>query len=114
MLLYLEPDLVVLIDSTFEGHNVSAGTNFSLTCIVGGIENLMAELIVEWIRFNGIDIEKINVTSNEIHFLPLKLSEAGNYVCQVSIRSSLLRSDLSFVSMPPYTIRAIGKYYNNN
>ena len=110
------PDVVVQINSTSEGHNVSAGTNFSLTCTVGGIENLMAELIFEWIRFNGTDFEEINITSNEIHFLSLKLSEAGNYMCQVSIRSSLLRSDLSFVSMPPYTVRAIGKYkyYNNN
>ena len=116
MLPYLEPDVVVEITSTFEGHNVSAGTNLSLTCIVGGIENLMAELMFEWIRFNRIDFEEINITSNEIHFLPLKLSEAGNYMCRVSIRSSLLRSDLSFMSMPPYTVRAIGKYkyYNNN
>ena len=115
MLPYLEPDVVVEITSTFEGHDVSAGTNFSLTCTVVGIENLMAELIIfEWIRFNGTDFEEINVTSNEIHFLPLHFSESGNYMCQVSIRSSLLKSDLSFVSMPPYTVRAIGKYYNSN
>ena len=113
LLPYSEPDIVVLIDSTLEGHNVSAGTNFSLTCIVGGIEQLRPELSYEWMRFNGIDFEEINITSNEIHFLPLKLSEAGNYMCQVNIRSSLLRSDLNFVSMPPYTVRAIGKYYNN-
>ena len=113
MLPYLEPDIVVEITSTSEGHNMSAGTNFSLTCIIGGIEKLRPELIFEWIRFNGIDFEEINVTSNKIHFFPLKLSEAGNYMCQVSIRSSLLRSDLSLVSMPPYTVRAIGKYYNN-
>ena len=109
---YLEPEVMVWIasESTLEGRNVSAGTNFSLTCMVGGIEKLMAGLTFEWIRFNGTDNEEINVTSSEINFSPLKLSEAGIYMCQVNIRSGLLRSDLSFMSMHPYTVRAIGKY----
>ena len=100
---------MVRINSTSEGHNVSAGTNFSLTCTVGGIEKLQPELSFGWIRFNGTDYEEVNVTSNEIHFSSLKLSEAGIYMCQVNITSSLLRSDLSFPSMPPHTVRAIGK-----
>jgi hypothetical protein len=109
LLPYLEPDIVVQIASTFEGHNLTAGTNFSLICIVDGIIKLRPELSFEWIHFNGTDFDEINVTSNAIHFSPLKLSEAGNYMCQVNIRSSLLRSDLSFMSMPPYSVRAIGK-----
>ena len=112
MLPYLEPDVMVQIasESTFEGRNVSSGTNLSLTCMVGGIEKFRPELSFKWIRFNGTDFEELNITSNKIHFSPLKLSEAGNYMCQVNVRSSLLRSDLSFMSMSPYTIRAFGKY----
>jgi hypothetical protein len=100
---------VVRIASTVENQNLTAGTNFSLICNVDDIAKFRAELGFEWIHFNGTDFEEVNVISNEIHFSPLKLSEAGNYMCQVNIRSSLLRSNLSFMSMPPYTVRAIGK-----
>ena len=101
------------ITSIVEDHNLTAGTNFSLMCTVDGTMNLGPEISFLWMHSNGSDFEEIGTYSSRLHFSSLKLSEAGEYMCQVNISSSLLRSDLNIMSMPPYPIRVFGKLFNH-
>lgn len=100
---------MVQITSTIEGHNLTAGTNFSLICTISGTAKLRTTLSYQWLHSNGNDFNEIGTNSSRLHFSSLKLSEAGEYMCQVNIISSLLRSDLNITSMPLYPVRTIGK-----
>ena len=111
MLLCLEPDIVVQITSTVEGHNLTAGTNFSLICNVDGAINLRPELSYEWIHSDGIDYMTVRTDSSRLNFPSLKLSDGGEYMCTVNISSSLLNSDLNKMSMLPHPVRVISKYW---
>jgi hypothetical protein len=112
-LIIIEPDIVVQIASTAaEGSYLTTGTNFSLICIVNGTAKLRSDLTFEWMHFNGTDhdiIEKVRANSRELHFEPLKLSDAGEYTCTVNISSSLLNSNLIINSVLAYTILITGK-----
>lgn len=109
MMPYLDPDIVVQITSTTEGHNLTAGTNLSLICNFDGTTHLRPELSFEWMHFDGMDSKRAGSNSSRLNFPSLKLSEAGEYECQVNIRSHLLNSDLTIMSVFPYPIRVIGK-----
>lgn len=95
------------------GHNLTAGTNFSLICAITVTDQTNIrpdlELNFEWMHFNGTVTVTAETNSSAFHFHSLKLSEAGEYMCQVSIASILLTSDLIIMSMKPYTIRVICK-----
>ena len=89
----LDPDIMVQIASTIiEGdhHNLTAGTSFSLICMIDNITEIRPEFTFEWMHSNVIDsMSVINQTnSSELHFSSLKLSDAGEYMCQVNIISS--------------------------
>ena len=114
MLPYLEPDVVVQIASTFEGQYFTTGTNHSLMCIVNGTAMLRSELTFEWMHSNGTDLEKAGTNSRDLHFSPLKLSDAGEYTCTVNISSSLLKTNLIINSMSKYSVQIIGKLVDNN
>ena len=105
----LDPDIMVVITSTVEGHNLTAGTSFALMCNVDDTSNIRPEVTFEWIHFNGIDSEIVGTNSSLLFFSSLKLSDAGEYMCQINVRSSLLSSDLIIMSMFPYIVRVIGK-----
>ena len=105
----IDPNIVVQIVSTTEGHSLMAGTNFSLICTVNGTAKLRAELIFEWMHFNGTDLEEAGTDSSKLHFSPLKLSNAGEYMCTVNISSSLLNSNLIINSTFPCPVQVFGK-----
>ena len=106
---HLDPDIIVEITSTVEDHNLTAGVSFTLTCNVDDTSNIMPEITFEWTHFNGIDSVTVGTNSSRLFFSSLKLSEAGEYMCQINVRSSLLSSDLIIMSMFPYIVRVIGK-----
>ena len=109
MLPYSDPDIVVQITSKTESHNLTAGTNLSLMCNSDGTTHLRPELSFAWMHFNGTDTKRAGGNSSRLNFPSLKLSEAGEYMCQVNIRSHLLNSDLTIMSMFSYPVRVIGK-----
>ena len=52
----------------------------------------------------------IDINSSILYFPSLKLSDAGEYMCQVNISSALLGSDLTMSSMFPHIVRVYGKF----
>lgn len=110
LVLLLDPDIMVQITSTADGHNLTTGSNVSLTCTVDGTTQLKPELNFEWVHSNGFDqFETVRTNSNRLNFPLLKLSDAGEYMCTVNISSSLLNANLSMDSIS-YAIRIFGKF----
>ena len=107
--------MVQIASTIIEGdhHNLTAGTSFSLICMIDNITEIRPEFTFEWMHSNVIDsMSVINQTnSSELHFSSLKLSDAGEYMCQVNIISSFLSSDLTLMSILSYPVRVIGKFY---
>jgi hypothetical protein len=80
---------------------LTAGTNLSLFCTVHGTTHLIQAFSFEWLHFNATGFStKTGTNSSRLNFPSLKLSEAGEYMCQVNIRSHLLNSDLTIMSHP--------------
>ena len=69
----------------------------------------MPTLTFIWLHFNGIDTKYIENNSSMLVLSPLRLSDAGEYRCQVNITSPLLKSDLISTSMVQETVRVFGK-----
>ena len=109
--LLTDPNIAVRIFSTAEGRNLTAGTNLSLFCTVDGAANLIPEFSFEWTHVNVTGFTRTGTNSRRLHFPSLKLSEAGEYMCQVSISSHLLNSKLIIMSMYPSLIRVFGKLW---
>ena len=67
-------------------------TNNILTCGVTGAEKLSPTIAYQWTR-NGETVPDNN--SSTLTLPPFTLSIAGEYVCNVTVGSSLLNSDIS-------------------
>ena len=104
----VDPDVMVFVYSPLD-ENITAGVNNTLSCMIDDIDDLMLPVEYMWWHFNGNDTKLINNKSGILSLSPLKLSDAGEYMCQVNISSSLLNSDLIFYSMMPHVIRVFGK-----
>ena len=103
-----DPDVMVFVYSTL-GENITAGVNNTLFCMIDDIDDLMPDIEYMWSHFNGNDTKLIKNNSGILSLSPLKLSDAGEYMCQVNINSTLLNSNLTFYSMMPHVIRVFGK-----
>ena len=59
-----------------------AGQKYTLICSVTGIGD-HSSIIYLWTKNNGTR-QQIGTTSNFLTFSPLRLSDAGQYICQVT------------------------------
>ena len=100
---------IISPQATPECYNLTTATNYSLICTIDGAANLRPQLTYEWSHFNGTEFEEVGTHSSELHFSPVKLSEAGEYICTVNISSSLLNSDLIISGAFACPIQAFGK-----
>ena len=68
----------------------TAGEAYNLTCIVTGIENLdpSLELMYQWTK-NNESTQVVIGNSKALFFSPLKLSDVGQYICEVTIGSRM-------------------------
>ena len=65
-----------------------AGQGYALICSLSGVENLNPIITYQWIKNNGTQIQ-VGTNSNTISFSPLRLSDAGQYTCQVTVDSQM-------------------------
>ena len=80
-----------------------AGENFDLTCKILGTENLNPSVTYQWIK-NNIDGQvQVGTNSSTLSFTPVRLSDAANYSCMVTIASSYLTT--SIITMAYQIIR---------
>ena len=93
LFLSLAPPVSVLISDG--GATPTAGQNYQLTCSVTGAENLNAVITYRWTSNDGSGQSQVGTNSSTLSFTPLRLSDAGSYVCGVTITSSYLSSDIT-------------------
>ena len=80
-------------------------TGNNLTCDVSGADNLSPMITYQWTR-NEETVP--DVSSNTLDLSPLMLSDAGDYTCNVTVRSTLLTSDIqaSASNMQTVTVKS--------
>ena len=79
--------------------HLTAGGSYNLTCCVYGVENLHPTLTYHWIR-NNVTLMQAGTNSSMLLFSPLRLSDAGEYVCHVIIASDHLANNVTRTSFP--------------
>ena len=80
----------------------TAGEDYQLICAVSGIENLNATISYQWTK-NSNGLTQDNANTNTLSFTPIRLSNAANYVCMVTITSGYLNDNI--VTMDSQEIR---------
>ena len=93
------------VQITDGGAAPTAGENYELTCTINEAENLNPTTVTYQWTENQIQVG----TSNTLSFTPLRLSDAANFVCSVTISSSYLSGDI--VPMNSQDIRIQSKLY---
>ena len=63
------------------------GESYTLTCKVLVAEHLCPSITYQWIK-NNSTVTQLEAPPNSLSFSPLRLSDAGQYNCQVTINSS--------------------------
>ena len=67
------------------------GLSHTLICNVLGADNLNPNMTYLWTRSSG----QIMANTNTLNFHSLQLSDAGEYTCQVTIRSPYIHKDVT-------------------
>ena len=68
-----------------------AGQSYNLTCSVQGAENLNSNMTYQWIKNETFGITE---SSSTLSFSPIRLSDAGFYMCKVTVSSDYLDDKL--------------------
>ena len=69
-------------------------TDNTLTCDVSGADNLNPMITYQWTRNDGSTQTPVGTNSNALSLSPLRLSNAGDYTCSVTVSSTLLSNDI--------------------
>ena len=80
------------------------GQNYQLTCNVTGAENFNSVITYRWTKNDGSGQSQVGANSSTLSFTPLRLSDAGSYVCGATVSSSYLTSDIT--AMDSLNVRA--------
>ena len=76
------------------------GKDFSLNCAISGAESLNPILTYQWIKNNGSGRIQVGSNMGSLSFSSLRLSDAGQYSCQVTVSSRYLHDVLNVTSAP--------------
>jgi hypothetical protein len=105
----LVPSISVWIHS--DGAPPIAGQKYSLTCNISGAENLDPIITYKWLKNNGTQTYYVvGKNSNILSFSSLRLSDAGNYFCEVIVNSRLLHNAINETSKK-FEVHVSGKLH---
>ena len=79
------------------GSALTGSTDFSLTCILSGADNVDATVSYQWIKNNGTRTQ-LGSNTNRLSFSPLRLSDAGEYYCIAFVLTSYLQDPINTTS----------------
>ena len=79
-------------------------TGNTLTCDVSGANNLNPTITYQWTRNDGSTQTPFGTNSNTLILSPLRLSNAGDYTCSVTVSSTLLNNDIITSSGTPQRV----------
>ena len=79
------------------GDSPTVGHNYALTCHVSGAESIQS-FNYKWMKSSNSTKSQILSNSSKLFFSPLKLSDAGNYSCQINASEV---SGLAFTNVTP-------------
>ena len=94
----------VSIEISDGGATPTAGNSYQLICGVSGAENLNPTITYQWTK-NSSTQNQVGTSSNALSFTPLRLTDAANYSCTVSIASSYLSGDIVVMNSHGYDVR---------
>ena len=104
-LCYPAPDIVAQV--TPSGNLMLGKSGYSLSCRVSGTDDLDPFLTYQWTKKNGTQIQiQLGPDPNILSFSPLRLSDAGEYSCQVNVSSYYLSNDISVLSSHVISIKS--------
>ena len=83
----------------------TAGDNHQLTCSVSGSENLNPTIAYQWMKNSGSGQTLLGTNSNTLSFIPLRLSDAASYGCEITISSNYLSRDIIAMSFNVRDVR---------
>ena len=111
------PAPVVTVQIIANGAPVLEQNGYSLTCTVSGTNRLSPSIAYQWTKNNGTQTQIQVGADNVLSFSPLRLSDAGQYTCQATIRSPYLNNDITMMSSNLQNIMLQGEpcstAYNN-
>ena len=85
-----------------------AGESYQLTCSISGAENLNPTVNYRWTKNSGSGQTQVGTNSNTLSFTPLRLSNAGSFVCEVTIASNYLTGDVAYAN--PHNVSIQSEY----
>ena len=88
----------VLLQLSGSGATPIPGEDYQLTCSVSGAENFNPTIIYRWTKDSGSGQTQVGANSNTLSFTPLRLADAGSYVCGVTVSSNYLLSDITAIN----------------
>ena len=100
------PAPVVSVQSTANRAPVLEQNGYSLTCDVSGAHNLNPSITYQWTKNNGSQTQIQVGADNVLSFSPLRLSDAGRYTCQATVRSSYLNNNITVMSSQDVTLQS--------
>ena len=91
MVLFLAAAPQITVQIFDDGVTPTLGLQYIFTCSVSVDESLNATTTYQWIKNNGTQTQ-IGTNSNTLSFSNLKLSDAGQYACIVTLNNTLTQS----------------------
>ena len=81
---------------------------YSLTCSVNGADNLIPTITYQWTKNNGTQTQiQVRTNSNTLSFSHLRLADAGQYTCSVTVRSAYV-SSVARARSQPFVVNITG------